>query len=515
VGAVDPALITLKVGLALGAAALFAAGIALARCGRPDAARRLRDRLGIAAAALGFLAYWNFGTFHGGRLVHWYDSFHYYVGAKYFPELGYTRLYLCTALADLEAGSGPAPSVRSLRDLETNRLTRAAPALADPARCRAHFSDARWSEFTRDVAFFREELPPGRWLEIQRDHGFNGTPVWLLAGHAIANAVPATRRSVALLSLLDAALLAAAWAAALACFGWRAALAPLVYFGTNAFGHFSWTGGAILRQDWLAACIVSLCALQRERPFAAGFALGVAALLRVFPAFAAIGLAAGAVARAIAERNAASLRAPLRFGAGAAAAAALLVPLAALTQGASAWPDFARNARIDAGTPLRNHVGLATLVAFDPSRRASALVDARAEDPFEGWKLAQQRSLAVRAPWIGVALVAYLTLLASVARALPDWAALAAGFGAIPFCTSLTAYYQTVLLGVVFLAPLAPEIGLTWCLAAAASWWAAPAFGFSDYDQLAASALILATSLFSTLRARAGRRDSSAARLIP
>lgn len=511
----DPVLVLLKIWLALAGALLLGAGIWLRRSGRPEAGRRLRDRLGIAIAVLGFLAWWNFGTFHGGRLVHWYDSFHYYIGAKYFPELSYTRLYLCAAQADLAAGLGPPLERRALRDLETNRQIRAVAVLEDPQRCRSHFTDARWNSFQRDLAFFRAQLPPERWLLIQIDHGFNGTPVWLIAGHALASAVEPTARSIAALSLIDTALLGAAWAAAVASFGWRGVLAPLVFWGTNAFGHFSWTGGAFLRHDWLAACIASLCLLRRGRPLASGFCLGLAALLRVFPALAVLGLAAAAARDCARRRSFRPAPTHLRFALGALLAAALLVPLAAATQGTAAWSDFARNARLDASTPLRNHVGLATLVAFDSKRSASALLQPGAEDPYEGWKRAQQRTLAQRAALLAAAVLAYLALLFRGTRGLPDWAALALGFGAIPMLVPLTAYYEVALLGVAFLALLRAEIGAAWCLLAALTWQAAPLFGKSDLDQLAASALLLAAVLFATLRARGAQAEPSPELRLP
>jgi hypothetical protein len=72
---------------------------------------------------------------------------------------------------------------------------------------------------------------------------------------------------------------------------------------------------------------------------------------------------------------------------------------------------------------------------------------------------------------------------------------------------ALTAYYEAVLLGVAFLALLRAEIGAACCLLAAFSWQAAPLFGRSDYDQLAASALLLGAVLFATLRARGAQPE--------
>ena len=60
----------------------------------------------VGLAILGLLAaagYWNLLQFHYPMFGHSSDTYHYYVGGKYYPELGHTRLYLCTAIADAEA----------------------------------------------------------------------------------------------------------------------------------------------------------------------------------------------------------------------------------------------------------------------------------------------------------------------------------------------------------------------------------------------------------------------------
>src|SRR5690606_39088007 len=49
--------------------------------------------LGIFSLAL----WWELFSFHRGRYLHSWDFGHYYIGAKYFPELGYDRLYECLA----------------------------------------------------------------------------------------------------------------------------------------------------------------------------------------------------------------------------------------------------------------------------------------------------------------------------------------------------------------------------------------------------------------------------------
>ncbi|NDC39188.1 MAG: discoidin domain-containing protein, partial [Proteobacteria bacterium] len=58
----------------------------------------------MVCAMLALLCWWNFFNFHFPSFVHTWDFYHYYVGGKYFPELGYTHMYECAARADIEAG---------------------------------------------------------------------------------------------------------------------------------------------------------------------------------------------------------------------------------------------------------------------------------------------------------------------------------------------------------------------------------------------------------------------------
>jgi hypothetical protein len=164
---------------ALGALALVAATWTLVGR-RAEAARgshRTRRAFMAAVALLAALSWWNFLNFHYQGFVHTSDLYHYYVGAKYFPELGYTRLYACSAAAEIEDGRAEEVRSRPMRDLETNGLASTAAIAADPDACRSRFSPQRWESFRHDVRYFREAMGPPLWASSQIDHGFNATPV--------------------------------------------------------------------------------------------------------------------------------------------------------------------------------------------------------------------------------------------------------------------------------------------------------------------------------------------------
>ncbi|HEY5656847.1 MAG TPA: hypothetical protein VIY27_03570 [Myxococcota bacterium] len=128
--------------------------------------------LGVA----GILCCWNLLQFTFPRFAHRGDTFHAYLGAKYFPELGYTHLYACTAVADCRAGLRGPLIERPMRDLETNQLGASAEILAHPERCTARFTAERWAAFEADVAWLRDQSLPRRWIRFQQDHGYDATP---------------------------------------------------------------------------------------------------------------------------------------------------------------------------------------------------------------------------------------------------------------------------------------------------------------------------------------------------
>ena len=170
--------------LGLGLLAVGRAADARGPARRPQAAAR--SVAGGAGGDRRALTYINFGSFHFGNFIHDWEWTHYYVGSKYFKELSYDRLYECIAIADAEERP-PAPAGRAAQaDQPAHQRARVqqADCWRTPRRCKQHFSAARWEEFKHDVRFFRDRQSAKRWDDLQTDHGYNGTPVWNVAGHA-------------------------------------------------------------------------------------------------------------------------------------------------------------------------------------------------------------------------------------------------------------------------------------------------------------------------------------------
>ena len=434
-----------QLALALLGTALLLWGTWLARRGCGEVARVLRDRALAALGVLGLLAFANFGRLNQGGFVHYWDTYHYFIGAKYFPELGYERLYECTAIADAQAGLGQEVQRRTMTDLHTNEQVPTLELLRHPERCTGHFSAARWASFKEDVAWFRDRMSPSSWLRSQRDHGYNATPVWNLVGHALADLAPASDGSILALTLIDPVLILAAFALLVRCFGWRVAAVAALMLGTYYPARFSWTGGAFLRYDWLFFAVAGLCALRKERPFLAGIALAYAALLRLFPAALLVGPAVVLIEQLWRTRRLPSLRSSaLRLSAGAALTVALALPPALATTGD--WGrGFFENTLKHADTPLTNHMGLPTVLSYRPAATVSSLrQDLDDESVWPRFMEARRQALHPLRPILLVAALLVLVLLWKAARQEP-WRLAVLSSILIAVLLQLTCYYYVFL----------------------------------------------------------------------
>ena len=351
----------------------------------------------IVVGVLSFGAYWNFGFFHFRNYIHVWDTYHYYIGSKYFPELSYDRLYECVSVADA-GGAEPAPPGRAAQDHEPAHQhdgSHDRDPRAHPERCKQHFTPERWASFSRDVAYFRNAHGVKRWEEAQTDHGYNATPVWNVLGTTLANLAPASDTQINALSLLDPAyafgMMAMIWWA----FGWRVLCVALAVFATNFPSRFYWTGGAFLRWDWLFYLVGGVCLLRKEKYLLGGLFLSYTTLLRVFPLFVFIGPLMVMVQEYLKTRKLdPRLR---RLVLGAALGVALLVPLSLVKSGGvEATSSFKQNSEKHTSTPLTNYMGLRTLIAYAPSEAGRFLRNDRLEDPWGAWKLAKLHTFRQR-----------------------------------------------------------------------------------------------------------------------
>jgi len=179
----------------------------------PTVSRRLRI-LGFVVLVGALIGYANFGALHprgsGYRPgpIHYYDAFHYFMGAKYFPEVGYSGLYEATLVAAHDLGALQA--IAAVRDLMSYTVRPAGAVDADAVRAR--FSKERWRQFKDDLVFFGARIDA--WPELLLDRGYNDPPPRALLLHALVDRLPATSLTLSVLTALDYVFVAAAFAAA-------------------------------------------------------------------------------------------------------------------------------------------------------------------------------------------------------------------------------------------------------------------------------------------------------------
>ena len=420
----------------------------------------------LAAGSLG--AYTGFGAYHHGRFVHDHDVFHYFVGAKYFPALGYDRLYACASVAEAEAGFPQRVGLRPLRDLATNHVVSGEGALGRAAECHGAFTEQGWHDFARDVRAFANASGVAAWNRVLKDHGFNASPAWIAPARAVVSRLSASSpwvlgrgNSPLGIAGLDPLLLLAAFGVTLWAFGPLPASLAVVVFGCNPLSEFSWVGGGFLRQLWFATLLVAIGLLHRRRWLSAGIGLGLAAALQLFPAVCLAGIALPAfVEFARTRRIDPGVRRALSA---AVITLALVVPLSTWGSGRSdAWSAFAANTRKHAATPSANLVGLPAALSFRMDTRASVLFDASAVDGHAPVRQARlQNYRRVRAVhWISLGVG--LWLFARRARRSPmnPWEAAALALALVPLAVDASSYYTEWLAALALVGHRVPRVWL-------------------------------------------------------
>lgn len=321
--------------------AIGAVWLVLARP-REDAGRRGQTWLLVclAIATLTASTAGDLWRFSSSSWVRVWNVYHYYLGAKYFEELGYRDLYVASLQADRE-GDNYWSDIPRVRDLKTYQRVRRSVAETG-YEAHDHFSPLRWQEFQRDVSALQKQLPARDWRPIFTDRGYNPSPLWTALGGTLAGFFPADQTlTLKLLGLLDFGLLATTFWCAYRAFGPRAAALLVLFFALSPVNQGRIVGG-FLQFDWLCAIVCGFCQLRRERPVSAAALLAYAVMSRSFPLLLVAAAGLPVVWRWIASGR--IRRTYLRFAVGLASFCVLAFGVGCLAGGGlDAWSDFAGN----------------------------------------------------------------------------------------------------------------------------------------------------------------------------
>jgi hypothetical protein len=447
--------------LALFAAFLLLAEMVARRAGYPPS-QRVVKRVAIALMITGFLSYFSFfnpSIRHAGY-YHRHEFFHYYLGSKYSQELGYTRLYECTAVAEVELGRGGQLKQLEIRDLGAENLIQRITdtrVFDNPEHCKQHFTEARWASFKSEVEWIESIARGTYWDNMKKDHGYNPPPVWTMTGKLFTSLGPANDTTFKLLASVDVVLQIGALGLLVWAFGWKVAAIASVFWGCNSAGNFYWTGGGFLRQDWVFLFIASMCLAKRKRFGLSGAAFAWSGLLRVFPFAAGFGWAVLIVLHLL--RHGRMHPDHKRFLIGAAITIGVLVPASMVVSGPSSYREFAHHISLHNNTPLTNHMGLQTMLVHTWDGRMRFARDDSESDPFAGWKEGRvERKEALRPVliliWLGLA--GWITW--ALHRTKQFWLGLPLSIPLVFSLTSITCYYMVMFVAFAALCRLRPAL---------------------------------------------------------
>ncbi|MCZ6463883.1 MAG: hypothetical protein O7A09_06055 [Proteobacteria bacterium] len=489
---------------------------ALALVAQRMASRRPSRRAGIARkVVLVALALASLTSYYGSELfardprkMHLKELYHYYIGGKYFAELGYGGIYECTLAVAAQQRFWWAAGLPHVRDLHTMQLRPTAEVAVRGVRvCPDRFSSERWQEFTRDIEWFDTYMGPYRWGRALGDHGFNPSPVWTFLATPLARFT--APESLWLLARIDILLVLASLGAVGWAFGLEALCLFAVAWGTGFLWDSRWIGYAFLREIWFAAAVIGVCCLRRGWDAVAGGVLALAALTRVFPAVFLAGYALHALREARRPR-ALSPRAR-RFAAGAIAATVVLIggSLAIPGGGWNAYQGFQRNLSTFLGdvAPI-NRTGVQPLLW-------------RVDGTSDQWRPSAARetdAFRIDPSWTGslrlaAAVLALFLFWRGLGHAQP-WEASAAAFALIPILAAPSHHYlRFVVLGML-LATRRPWIAV-WLLLACLAWLAEGASMLRTdvhFTVVSAVAVALCFAVLGSMAVPGDRKGSSAAR---
>ena len=316
----------------------------------------------VVTVVLGWFNYYQFDRKVLDGVSDYTDITYYYVNSKYLGELGYYNLYPAMIVADAEGERRHSDHIRQYRDLRDYEVKPVAVAMEHGQEIKkTRFTPERWAEFSHDIDFFISRLSKRSMRSnFYVDHGYNPPPTWSVGGATLANLVPVEHlKSIA---LVDVGLVAAMFATVAWAFGFDTMLFGMLFFVCTFSGRWPILGDALLRFDWLAALVIGMCLLKKEKWFLAGMFLSFASLNRIFPTIFFFGWGAVVLrdlwtTRRLADRH-------LQVIGGAGLVAALLIGVALVRFGPETFKQSSQNLLMHNKSYSSHRVGLGDLALF-------------------------------------------------------------------------------------------------------------------------------------------------------
>ena len=459
---------------------------------RPAKIVRARLFLLTIAAGAAFASYYQFFQFSHVRGFATTDNFHYYVGSKYFDELGYFDLYPCSLVVLAERGLQlPNSQNDQARNLRSMELQPYETIKETGQNCALRFGTERWQAFGDDVAFFVQKWPDHLRRGTWQDHGYHPSPGWTLAGGWVANIFPVTNPGSAyLLSRVDRLLIISAFATVAWIFGLETACLIVLIWGTGCLWRYAWVGDAFLRHLWWISAIGGVAALKRGLPLIGGAALSCSTLLRLFPGALGLGYGLRAAQHLLVHRGLKARH--KRFMGGAALAFGSIGLASLMVLPSSAYSDFVIKISEFSSMTITNQIGVQVLAQW----------------------------LSPQASWVALSihisiLIAFFALFWRALRETEDWEAAALGACLIPLVTAPTNYYFSFFIAVALLASRRPTVGLV-LLGAATAWNLNGLIFYQEYDEYRwASVIAVAASFLVVVEVIRGKLNTGLAQENP
>lgn len=428
-------------------------------------------------AILSVGVYYHFGYFQFHNLkadrqtpVHTWDMRVYFPVAKYFPELRFDGLYLACLQAYLdnhpETTSSELDRIK-LRSLTNNEVVRGSDVLQEAIQVKQRFRPYRWEEFRRDMTWFEEAMGRNDYLGSMTDHGGNATPVWMWSAHYLFQRAKDIERGLTLTALIDPLLLLLLFVVISRTFGIVPMLICMIIFGATDYYRFgSNLAGSTLRQDWLVALGLGVCALRKERYVLGGILFAYSSLIRAFPALGVFFLAAPLfwelIGKSFQEKQISlpqklSSWAPFwKTALGVTLCAVFFFSVTSLKFSYQhSWGEWFQKISIHANKPNVNHLGFRNLFSFDSAKTGQSLINSRIPEPWTEWQRTQRETFKQRKPYYLLAIVAmaFLTFLACRKKSLYQSALLGLLFIPVIFYPANYYFHYVFLLPLLALNP--------------------------------------------------------------